>query len=122
MTVRRRTEKHGSTALRRPVVVPSHETRCDARVPSATVTAAATATARAEYTRPVRFVLVLLLVGCASYPPVVVRAAEDLQCPEDEIETRDLGSGGWQVKGCGQLAVYDCQASEDGARTICVKQ
>jgi hypothetical protein len=64
----------------------------------------------------------LLLTACASQPPVVVRAAEDFQCPADEIETRDLGDGGWRAEGCGQMAVYDCRKSADGAQTICVKQ
>ena len=64
----------------------------------------------------------LLLASCATHPPVVVRAAQDFQCPEGEIDTRDLGNGGWRAEGCGQMAIYDCQATDGGSQTICVKQ
>jgi hypothetical protein len=68
-----------------------------------------------------RLALALLLSSCATYPPVVVRAAQDFSCPEDRIDTRDLGEGGYRAEGCGRMAVYDCQPAGDG-RTICVKQ
>ncbi len=69
-----------------------------------------------------RILLALLLSSCVTYPAVVVRAAEDFSCPEDQIETRNLGDGGYRAEGCGQMAVYDCQGAEGDERTICVKQ
>lgn len=66
-------------------------------------------------------VLGLLAVGigaCHGFEPTVRRGMSfDAKCPEDKIEVKPLGGGGYQASGCGKSVVYDCSWPEGGTRT-----
>jgi hypothetical protein len=68
----------------------------------------------------VLFVLGASSIGCSTVPARVnllkERAAFDLQCPKEQIETTDLGGGKtYGVRGCGKqvtyVAGYSCKNS-----------
>ena len=40
---------------------------------------------------------------------VEARAANDLSCPQNQIEIRSLGGSAYMASGCGQSVTYVCQ-------------
>jgi hypothetical protein len=72
--------------------------------------------------RPPRLVVLGLLAvgigGCHGFEPTVRRGMSfDAKCPEDKIEVKPLGGGGYQASGCGKSVVYDCSWPEGRTRT-----
>lgn len=63
-------------------------------------------------------VLVLLvatvLIGCSPLPALLRRASFDLDCPEADLSTQDLGGQTYGVRGCGKQATYVLVAGEGG--------
>ena len=57
------------------------------------------------------------ICGCHGFEPTVRRdMSVEARCPEEKIEVKPLGEGGYQASGCGKSTVYDCSWPEGGAR------
>jgi len=66
--------------------------------------------------------LALALASCHGFEPSVRRnMSEDVKCPEEKIQVKQLPGGGYEASGCGKTEVYDCTWPEGGTRT-CVRR
>ena len=55
----------------------------------------------------------LALVGCISAQGTTqTRAANDFQCPKDQIVVTNIGGTSFRAEGCGKTATYNCAASD----------
>lgn len=62
--------------------------------------------------------LAVEIAACHGFEPTVRRGMSvDAKCPEEKIEIKPLGGGGYQANGCGKSVVYDCSWPEGGTRT-----
>jgi hypothetical protein len=50
----------------------------------------------------------LNLMACGGTHPVILRSANDFNCPQGEIQVRDIGAHAFQAIGCGRRATYIC--------------
>jgi hypothetical protein len=69
----------------------------------------------------------VLLSACITENHVAVRAANDLDCPQDKLNVKYIGAGGYRVHGCGESATYVCMGSDgpaaaDDDDAVCVRE
>ncbi len=63
-----------------------------------------------------------LALGCATpTTSIEQKAAFDLECPAEQIEVTDLGSGSFDAIGCGKRVSYACFQNTWGYLFQCVK-
>ena len=62
----------------------------------------------------------LLAVGCTQSGAVSTRAANDFDCPKDQVEVEDIGGNAYKAEGCGQTGTYACVGG--GVNITCVRE
>jgi hypothetical protein len=59
--------------------------------------------------------VLVTLAGCGlEESEAIARGANDLRCPEEEMNAQDIGGHAYRVKGCGRLATYLCITNGNG--------
>ncbi len=57
----------------------------------------------------------LSLGACMGINQLGVRAANDLNCPEESVRISDIGAHAYRADGCGRVATYVCDNQSSGA-------
>jgi hypothetical protein len=67
--------------------------------------------------------LPLFLFACAPSVDSAARtrAASELSCPQDAIQSREIAPGTVEMTGCGQRVVYTCPRSGRAGR-VCIRE